>query len=197
VMTRQHPPEVTGYFAYQRFMETLVSQGDLTRDFFDTYRVLAFPNLNPDGVDLGHWRHNAHGVDLNRDWSRYRQPEVRQTVAFIEKTSKKDKGQIVLGLDFHSTYEDVFYTNAQREGTSLPHFISDWFAQLEKEIPDYMVNEKPSPNGARPVSKGWFLHGKNATAITYEIGDHTPKDRIAVIGRESAVAMMKILLGVQ
>ena len=35
----------------------------------EKFRVLAFPLMNPDGVDLGHWRHNAGGIDLNRDWS--------------------------------------------------------------------------------------------------------------------------------
>nr|WP_299385157.1 M14 family metallopeptidase [Allomuricauda sp.] len=193
LMTRQHPPEVTGYFAYQHFLEALVNQGDLTESFFNRYRVLAFPNANPDGVDLGHWRHNANGVDLNRDWSKYRQVEVENIAKFIVTASKNDQGKIVLGLDFHSTYEDVFYTNVTREGTTLPTFIDDWFELLEQEISDYEVNEQAS-DSTRPVSKGWFLYGHNATSITYEIGDHTPKDRIGEIGTKSAVAMMKILL---
>ncbi|MEM9649943.1 MAG: M14 family metallopeptidase, partial [Bacteroidota bacterium] len=192
LMTRQHPPEVTGYFAFQHFMEALVSQGNLTDEFLEKYRVLAFPNMNPDGVDLGHWRHNANGVDLNRDWAKYKQQEVRNVVSYILAASKVD-GDIVLGLDFHSTYEDVFYTNVTREGTSLPNFISDWFEVLERDIPNYKVNEKAS-NSTRPVSKGWFLYGQNATGITYEIGDHTPKERIVEIGTQSAIAMMEILL---
>ncbi len=192
LLTRQHPPEVTGFFAYQEFLKTVLKENKLSEVFFSKYRILTFPIVNPDGVDLGHWRHNANGVDTNRDWSQYRQSEIKQIVKYISKESKKYKGKIVLGLDFHSTYEDVFYTNKIREGTSFPDFIKDWFKALEKEIPNYKVNEKPG-NSKKPVSKGWFLYGHNAVGITYEIGDETPRDRIKLIGRITAEEMMRVL----
>ena len=192
LLTRQHPPEVTGFFAYQEFLKTVLKENKLSEVFFSKYRILTFPIVNPDGVDLGHWRHNANGVDTNRDWSQYRQPEIKQIVKYISKESKKYKGKIVLGLDFHSTYEDVFYTNKIREGTSFPNFIKDWFKALEKEIPNYKVNEKPG-NSKKPVSKGWFLYGHNAVGITYEIGDETPRDQIKLIGRITAEEMMRVL----
>ena len=193
LLTRQHPPEVTGYFAFQEFLQTLLNESELSQKFLNKYHVLAFPIMNPDGVDLGHWRHNAKGVDLNRDWSNYNQPEIRQTIKFITKALKKNKSKLILGLDFHSTWYDVFYTNKKREGTTLPNFIDDWFTALEKNIPNYKVNEK-SGNSTKPVSKGWFLYGHNAVGITYEIGDKTSKDNIELIGRVSAEQMMNILL---
>ena len=155
--------------------------------------MLAFPILNPDGVDLGHWRHNAGGVDTNRDWSEYNQPEIRQVVNYITKASKKDQGKIVLGLDFHSTYEDVFYTNKIREQTALPTFIESWFTALEANIPNYKVNEKAA-NSTKPVSKGWFLYGQKAVGITFEIGDKTPRDKIKLVGKVTSEEMMKILI---
>lgn len=192
LLTRQHPPEVTGYLAYQTFLETILKENELSDRFLNEFRVLAFPLLNPDGVDLGHWRHNAGGIDPNRDWSKYRQPEVRKTVKFIDKEVKKQNAELVLGLDFHSTYEDVFYTNEQREQTLMPDFIDEWFTALEAEIPSYEVYEASS-NSKKPVSKGWFLKRHDAVGITYEIGDQTPRDRIDEIGRISAIEMMKIL----
>lgn len=193
LLTRQHPPEVTGYFAFQHFLNTLLENTTLSNDFLDTHRVLAFPLINPDGVDLGHWRHNAKGVDLNRDWSAYRQPEIRNVVRYINKVKKEEKKEILIGLDFHSTWYDVFYTNKERQKTSLPNFIDKWFLALEQNVPGYRVNEKSS-NSKRPVSKGWFLYGQNAVGITYEIGDETTKEKIEVIGSISATQMMKILL---
>ena len=148
--------------------------------------------MNADGVDLGHWRHNAGGVDTNRDWSVYNQPEIKQTVKYIQKVLKRSRSKIVLGLDFHSTWHDVFYTNTIRESTALPNFIEDWFNGLEANIPNYKVNEEAG-NSTKPVSKGWFLYGHNAVGITYEIGDATPKENIELIGRVSAQQMMKIL----
>jgi murein tripeptide amidase MpaA len=149
--------------------------------------------MNPDGVDLGHWRHNAGGVDLNRDWSEYNQPEIKNAVKYITKTIRKNKSKIILGLDFHSTWYDVFYTNQDRENTTLPNFIDKWFSSLEENIPNYKVNEQAG-NSKKPVSKGWFLNGHNAVGITYEIGDKTPKEEINLIGRVSAEQLMNILL---
>lgn len=193
LLTRQHPPEVTGYYAFQNFLKTILSGSEQSKLFLKRFRVLAFPIMNPDGVDLGHWRHNAGGVDTNRDWSRYEQPEIEQAVTFIHKTLKKNKSKILLGLDFHSTWYDVFYTNESREGTTLPDFEKQWFSALELNIPDYKVNEMAS-NSKKPVSKGWFLYGNTAVGITYEIGDATPIDKIELIGRVSAEEMMRILL---
>jgi len=190
LLTRQHPPEVTGYYAFQSFLTTILSESDLSNRFLSKYRVLAFPILNPDGVDLGHWRHNEGGIDLNRDWSLYNQPEIRQVVKFINRNSHD---RVVLGLDFHSTWYDVFYTNKQRDHTAFPNFENDWFKALEARIPDYKVNEQ-SANSNKPTSKGWFLNGHNAVGITYEIGDATSKNNIQIIGAVSANEMMKILL---
>tara|TARA_R110002073_G_scaffold72537_1_gene177161 strand:+ start:131996 stop:133231 length:1236 start_codon:yes stop_codon:yes gene_type:complete len=193
LLTRQHPPEVTGYYAFQSFLETILNGSEASKKFLNNYRILAFPIMNPDGVDLGHWRHNAGGVDTNRDWSQYHQPEIKQTVKFIAKEMKVNHSKIILGLDFHSTWYDIFYTNTVREGTTLPNFIDDWFEALEQNIPDYKINEASS-NSTKPVSKGWFLYGHKATGITYEIGDATPRDRIKMIGKISAEQMMNILL---
>lgn len=192
LLTRQHPPEITGYYAFQYFLETILNRSELATEFLSKYHVLAFPILNPDGVDLGHWRHNSGGVDLNRDWSKYNQPEIKQTVDFITNTLEENNANLVLGLDFHSTWYDIYYTNDKRKGTSFPTFISDWFDQLESNIPNYEVNEASS-NSNKPVSKGWMLYGHDAVGVTYEIGDSTPRDRIKVISKASAEEMMKLL----
>jgi len=193
LLTRQHPPEVTGYYAFQSFLETILNGSDLSETFLNSYHIIAFPIMNPDGVDMGHWRHNSGGVDLNRDWSFYYQPEIKQSITYIEKALKKNKSELILGLDFHSTWYDIFYTNTDRENTSLPNFIEQWFSLLESNISDYKVNEASS-NSDKPVSKGWFLYAHNAVGITYEIGDKTPKDKITLFGKASAEQMMNIML---
>ena len=193
LLTRQHPPEVTGYFAFRAFLETILKKNKLSSSFLDNYRILAFPLMNPDGVDLGHWRHNAGGVDTNRDWSLYNQPEIKITVDYITKVLNKNNSRLILGLDFHSTYYDVFYTNIERKLTALPEFLPKWFSSLEEKIPEYKVNEKPS-NSKQPTSKGWFLNAHKAVGVTYEIGDDTPRDRIKLIGKESAQSMMRVLI---
>ena len=190
--TRQHPPEVTGFFAFKAFMQEVMGDSPAAKRFLEKYRVLAFPLVNPDGVDLGHWRHNAGGIDTNRDWGRYRQPEVKTIVSYIDQEQKKAKSQVVLGLDFHSTWYDVFYTNKERLATPFPNFLDQWFQALESSISNYKVNEKAS-NSTQPVSKGWLLYGQKAVGVTYEIGDETPRKAIQLIGRTSAHALMELL----
>jgi len=192
LLSRQHPPEVTGFMAFQSFLETMLMKTEESKIFFSKYRVLVFPIVNPDGVDLGHWRHNANGIDLNRDWGFYRQPEVKAVTKAIVKAAKKSKGNIILGIDFHSTQEDLYYTSHTIEGTTIPNFYDDWFDAIDTTFPEYEPNEIRE-DSTQPVSKGWFLSTFNATAVTYEIGDETPRDFVKEKGEVAAIEMMKIL----
>ena len=192
LLSRQHPPEVTGYMALQAFLETILGDTPLSNAFRKKYRILVFPLMNPDGVDLGHWRHNASGVDLNRDWAYYYQPETRQVADHIVQTSKKGKNQVILGLDFHSTWHDVYYTS---EGANqhIPGFKDFWLQGISESIPDYYAREEPSEIG-QPISKSWFLTQFGAEGITYEIGDDTPRNFITLKGHKSAIEMMQLLV---
>ena len=193
LLTRQHPPETTGYYAFQYFIEKILEDTQISKEFLDKYQIIAFPIMNPDGVDLGHWRHNSNGIDLNRDWSYYNQPEIKHAVNFIEKKIKKNKSVVILGLDFHSTWYDIFYTNEERKETTLPNFIDDWFKNIENKIANYKIKEA-SQNSKKPVSKGWFLNRFNATGITFEIGDNTSDKKIKELSEVAALEMMNILL---
>ena len=71
---RQHPPEVSGALALMHFTERLAEDDELARRFRRHFGIVVIPNMNPDGVALGYWRHNTGGVDLNRDWGPFTQP---------------------------------------------------------------------------------------------------------------------------
>ena len=73
--------------------------------------------MNPDGVDLGHWRHNANGVDLNRDWSYYNQPEIKQAVNFIEK----EKTNQSLNWDQIFTLHGMMFFTLTKNAKKLPY----------------------------------------------------------------------------
>ncbi len=192
VISRQHPPEVTGYFAMQAFIEKIITDGG-ANGFLDKYRVMVYPLMNPDGVDLGHYRHNTGGIDMNRDWSKYHQPEIRQVTNHIVKEAREGNNNVVLGLDFHSTYYDVYYTYDETVQRKLPGFTKEWLKRIKTALKVDDINEQPSGLGA-PVSKGWFYKQFGAESITYEIGDETPREFIKVKGEVSATAMMDILL---
>ncbi len=193
IMSRQHPPEVSGFFAMQAFVEEIMADTPLSKAFREKYVILVYPLINPDGVDLGHWRHSAGGIDLNRDWAFYHQPETRAVADDILGTTKAHNINVILGIDFHSTWHDVYYTMVDSLRSDIPKFKDYWLDGIEHRIEGYEVNEKPS--GLRtPVSKGWFYAQFNAEGITYEIGDETDRDFIKLKGKVSAQEMMKLLV---
>jgi len=110
---------------------------------------------------------------------------VRETV-----TNKND---VVLGLDFHSTYHDVYYTPDESIERKIPEFTKDWLEKIRIAVGLDDINESPGKN-LRPTSSAWFNRQFGATGITYEIGDTTPREFIKTKGIESARAMMELLL---
>lgn len=191
ILSRQHPPEVTGYFAMQAFIEEILKNNALANTFRQKYNILVFPLMNPDGVDLGHWRHNAGGIDLNRDWAYYHQPEVKQVADYIVRTIRENKSEVILGLDFHSTWYDIFYTN-NPVPKYLPGFKDYWIYSAKQIIQDSIRERSSDP--MTPVSKNWFHTQFGAVGITYEIGDNTPREYIKEKGKITALEMMKLLI---
>lgn len=194
IFSRQHPPEVTGYLAMQAFLERVLDHPQF-EELLDSYQFLVFPLLNPDGVDLGHWRHTAGGVDSNRDWAFYNQPEARQVADYVVRQTRKADSQVVLGLDFHSTHYDVYYTfNEEAPPTIFPDFKDEWLRKIEQKVGgDFRINEEAEPLG-RPTSMAWFRTQFGAEGITYEIGDGTDRTFVTRKGQLSADAMIEVLL---
>ena len=52
IISRQHPPEVTGYLAMQSFVETIIKEG-AHNGFLERFRIMVYPLMNPDGVESG------------------------------------------------------------------------------------------------------------------------------------------------
>jgi len=214
-LSRQHPPEVTGFQAFQSFYMRLLSDDPLAVSFRQNFRVLAVPVVNPDGVDEGHWRHSTGGIDLNRDWAQYHQPEVQSVVSWLTGKTKKD--QVVWGMDFHSTQYDVLYTHDPlkvdfRNAKMLDNWtdkLSSWTANTypgASEKPATTKFGRPlvigqdtlrieaSPIG-KPTSASWFAQHYKAIGVTYEVGDEQDRDYIKAKATKAAELMMEELLG--
>ena len=131
------------------------------------------------------------GVDLNRDWLHFNQPEGRLVSdAFLDL---KEKAPVLFGIDFHSTQEDVFYTLSRDLETDPPGFTDAWLDAIRTAFPDYHVNDEPFGLGS-PVSKNWFYETFNAPAVTYEVGDESDRALIRRLSTAAAEALMELLL---
>ena len=189
VLGRMHPPEVTGALALFPFVENLMSN----KAFIQRFNVLVIPNLNPDGVAMGNWRHNANGVDLNRDWKTFKQVEsclVRDKLNAITAAG----GNIVFALDFHSTHKDIFYTMPSSYGLNPPHLVENWLGALEKIVAPFVVKQQPGNNPDKGVFKQYIADTFNVHAITYEMGDNTDRAVIDDIAQQASNILMNTLL---
>ncbi len=188
LMTRQHPPEITGELAFRTFVETVLSEHPVMKAFRGTHQFILFPMMNPDGVDGGHWRHNAGGVDLNRDWGTFNQPETRAVRDAMRNIAAAGT-PIVFLLDFHSTSYDVFYTIARDVETSGK---SDrWLKGISDRVPGYVIRDEPS--GVTPaISKNWFFKELNAVGVTYEVGDRTPEALLKQVAEAAAHSLADV-----
>jgi cytosolic carboxypeptidase protein 6 len=192
VTGRQHPPEVPGAMGLEAFMNVFVSDIPEARAFRERFQVVAYPLLNPDGVDGGHWRHNHGGVDLNRDWRDFNQPETRAIADDL--LVYRDRGVMVLyGLDFHSTIYDVFYTMNKDIPTNIPGLTDRWLAGINQILPTYEIREEPF-GVASPVAKNWKYHTFGSNAVTYEVGDNTPRALVRDVAEAAAVSLMREVL---
>lgn len=193
IIGRQHPPEVTGHYAMESFVEEIMKDNYLSNAFRKKFRILVYPLMNPDGVDLGHWRHSAGGIDLNRDWQYYHQEEIRSVVNHIVKTVKKNKNDVLFGIDFHSTQKDLYYTLPANYEPSVKGLKDLWLQGIDESFPDYTPDDRPGALN-NPISKGWFYVQLDAEPITYEIGDETPRDFIREKGSVAARELMQLLV---
>lgn len=194
IIGRQHPPEVTGYMACMAFIEELASDTELAHRFRQEFEVIAYPFMNPDGAAGGHWRHNAGGVDLNRDWINFNQPETRAVRNDLLKLLRNNPyNRAYYGIDFHSTDHNVFFPINRDVKTFPEDFTYHWIATLKEKMPEYNLAVKPFPTEG-PIAKNWMYHAFGIDALTYEVADYADRQEIKDVAQISAKIIMKQLL---
>lgn len=186
---RQHPPELTGAMAMRAFVEAMLAEGG---DFLQRYNVLIAPNLNPDGVALGNWRHSTGGLDLNRDWFDRSQPEIAAVHDYLQGLVSVGD-QLVYGIDFHSTWRNVYYTMPVDYVENEPMFSREWLQRLGAVLP-YEVEESASAAPGRGIFKQYMADVYGIHSVTYEVGDETDRDEIDETAAAAARVLMEYML---
>lgn len=193
VVGRQHPPEVPGDLALEHFVKTIATENsDLARQFRALCEVLVLPMLNPDGVEDGHWRLNAGGADLNRDWGLFNQTETRVARRAFTRWGKTPV-KTILSLDFHSTGENIFYPiNAdipKPNGT----IVDPWIDRLAAAEPEWKFKREPF-NLEAPIFKNWACVNLGCDGLTFEVGDNVDRELIARVSRTAALLLMEYIV---
>ncbi len=179
IVARQHPPEVPGgTIAFQAFFEEIYSSSAIAKLFRERFNIYTFPVLNPDGVDLGHWRHNANGVDLNRDWKDFQQAETQVVRDFMRKKVKEQKKFIAFGFDFHTSYTGPYLLilELENEQNLETQIIPEWTRKVGNETP--LLMEYKRRDQSLPYFYNWLYNEFKAEAVTYEEGDEIDRSII-------------------
>jgi len=185
-MTRQHPPETSGAVAFRTFVETIMADTPQANAFRARHRILLVPMPNPDGVMRGHWRWNNGGLDLNRDWRDFSQPETRALRDLIQ--SEAQNRRTIAFFDFHSTRRNVIYAPPLDAESPTIDLLP-----LLRERLDAAVNP-PLPwtfshSETGQTSKRWALSELRAPGLTVELDDEATVTTAGRIGRTVAETM--------
>ena len=195
VISRQHPPETTGSQALLRFIETLIAETPLARRFREKFAVMLVPLVNPDGVNGGNWRHNARGVDLNRDWGLWENPETRTVRDQFQ--ALRARGPHYFHIDFHSSFVDGFYTQPDDWPSQLPGFTAAWIASITTRLPHNTPKRSTQRKPTITTSHNWAYREFGIPTCTYEVGDNTDRVMLQAIATAAAESLMEQLLAAE
>ncbi|MEY4387590.1 MAG: hypothetical protein RLY20_2873 [Verrucomicrobiota bacterium] len=194
IISRQHPPEVTGSVGMMSYVDTIAGSSRLAKQFRRQFQTVVVPLVNPDGVEHGHWRHNLGGVDLNRDWQEFSQPETRAVSSFLAQTGRQPGALPFLFVDFHSTSSNVFYTQPDGQWMKPYDFARRWLERTTQRDAGFKIWRDAGHNVGLATSKAWANETFQIPAITCEFGSSTDRDEIRRFSRIAAEEMMRLLL---
>ena len=200
LMSRSHPPEITGVYAYLAFVNELLELKNkacldpqsAACTFFRRTGFLMVPVLNPDGVDRGYWRHTLGSKDLNRDWFDRTEPETNAVLDMVESLVEQGR-KFAINLDFHSTNRDVFYTQTESDVTDPPSFATQWLKKAEELGVRSSPEHAPRELSDLGTSKNYFFRTYGSPSITYEVGDNTSQADAEHNARVFAHALVEVL----
>lgn len=196
LLGRQHPVEVPGAIAMREFVDIVMGSSELAREFRERFMLLIIPLVNPDGVALGHARHNDGLTDLNRDWGPFTQPETQAVARLLDRLEARGIAPRLM-LDFHATKQwptMIFYTQVPADDTDPKLFASRWLGRVDERIDDFEFKHDPRPPSEQGNAKNYFFKRYGIPSITYEMGDEVDRDAIIEHTPVFAEEMMRTML---
>ncbi len=191
LMTGQHPAEVTGVRAFRTFVETVLADTPLARQFRRRFNIVIFPLMNPDGWYHGHWRGNANGVDTNHYWEGNGDPICPETTLGL--AAVRSIPNPAAFIDFHSTGSNIFYTGTD-DAEEPTYFVPEFLAEVATRVPDWPWGRGINESGEGSSSRSWVATEIDCASMTWEYSDTASNARLAQIPLEGANALMTLML---
>lgn len=177
IHARTHPSEVQAFWVTNEIINLLTSEDPLAQFVRENCTFHIIPMYNPDGVELGYPRENAHGVDLERNWTA--NPMEPESAAlknrFLALMNSTAPIEVALNMHASGHTKRYFYFH-DSAGTSYQYTL------LEKDfinkVRSYFINGFEPwyysiswTTGTVPYfPEGWFWlnYAEAVMALTYE-----------------------------
>jgi hypothetical protein len=176
--SRTHPAEVQAQYVTNESIRFLLDSGEISRKLRSEFIWNFVPMYNPDGVEEGHDRLNAHLVDLESNWDKgVLEPEVTALKSTFE-SMMKGPNPIDVALNMHSdqfnctrffffhyaagtstAYEDLQRKFIGGVQSHFPNGIQDW---------DFVRSWGNGTQARYPEGFWWLQHKEKVLALTYE-----------------------------
>lgn len=193
VLSRQHASEVVGYLAMQSFIETLVEDSQIAKEFRSKYNIYLFPHINPDGAHNGHWRHNSGGVDLNKDWGNSKQPEIKSIKSYIANKTNISSSNLYFSIDFFSSSQDILYTLPSEFKGNVPG-LTVKIAEMVRKSSNYYPVIRPRTSDSKKVSaESYLFHQFGSETLAVIIDENSDATSIKGKGKILSLTMMKLM----
>jgi len=195
---RQHGHEPASTEGALQFVDELVHSApssDLGQCLSKT-TVYIIPMMNPDGAER-YLRHNAHDVDLNRDWLTRTQPETRAVWRAIEMIHPD------LITDQHELFPDDHrpdFTETAGPKAGAAESVT-WFCESAQQVVHLAMTADGFPNRSYQIDtphRPHLVHKFGCTVlgiptILFETNRSTPSRTVADRG-EAQAQFMRIIL---
>jgi hypothetical protein len=175
---RTHPMEVESSWLARAVVQWLAGGDPAAEALRAACTFTIVPMYNPDGVELGYARENAHRVDLERGWeSAAAEPEVSVLRALYQSAMQSPAPlRVMLNLHSASGKGVRYFVYHHENGTSAS------FAQAERRFIDGVrafwtagigpwdtfVSWTTGTPPYYPESWFWLHYGESVMALTYE-----------------------------
>lgn len=178
IHARTHPAEVQANYISNEAIRFLLDSTEASAQLRAGFIFNIIPMYNPDGVEDGHDRKNAHLVDLESNWNQaVIEPEV-QCLRHTFESFMAGPLPIEVALNLHSDQINCtrFFFFHYAAGTSVAYTALEksYVAGVQGHFPggiknwDFVESWADSTHTQYPEGFWWIHYKENVLALTYE-----------------------------